>query len=244
MKAKNKLNSIYGMSVQSPVKQTIDFDEGIFTERGEDETELLEKANRRAFLSYAWGCWTTCAARAELEKAIKLCGNGFLYADTDSVKYIGDVDFTALNDELMRRSKANGAMAVDPKGKAHYLGVWEFDGHYDRFSTLGAKKYVYEEDGKLHITIAGVNKTKGAQELAKRGGIKSFRPGFVFHESAGIESSYNDDPEVKELIREGRSIPITSNVYMRDSEYTLGITGEYMRILERAEDWRKAHEIL
>lgn len=243
MKAKNKLNSIYGMSVQSPVKQTIDFEEGVFTERGEDETELLEKANRRAFQSYAWGVWTTAWARYELEKAIKLCGNGFLYADTDSVKFIGDVDFTALNDELMRRSKANGAMAVDPKGKAHYLGVWEFDGHYDRFSTLGAKKYVYEEDGRLHITIAGVNKTKGAQELAKRGGIKSFRPGFVFRESAGIESSYNDEPAVKELIREGKSIPITSNVYMRDSEYTLGITGEYMRILERAEDWRKAHEI-
>ena len=242
MKQKNKLNSIYGMSVQSPVKQTIDFLND-FIERNEDERDLLEKANSHAFQSYAWGVWTTAWARYELEEAIRLAGNGFIYCDTDSVKYIGDADFTQLNERLKRRSKENGAAAKDPKGKTHYLGVWEYEGKYKTFKTLGAKKYVYtDEENKVHVTIAGVNKKKGAEELAARGGVTAFRPGFVFRTAGGLESVYNDEPEISELIREGRSIPITSNVYMRDSEYTVGITGDYMRILERARDWKLATE--
>lgn len=242
MKQKNKLNSIYGMSVQSPVKQTIDFLDD-FIERNEDERDLLEKANSHAFQSYAWGVWTTAWARYELEEAIRLAGNGFIYCDTDSVKYIGDVDFSSLNERLKRRSKENGAAAKDPKGNTHYLGVWEYEGEYKTFKTLGAKKYVYtDEENKVHVTIAGVNKKKGAEELAARGGVTAFRPGFVFREAGGLESVYNDEPEISELIREGRSIPITSNVYMRDSEYTVGITGDYMRILERARDWKLATE--
>ncbi len=242
MKQKNKLNSIYGMSVQSPVKQTIDFLDD-FIERNEDERDLLEKANSHAFQSYAWGVWTTAWARYELEEAIKLAGNGFIYCDTDSVKYIGGADFTQLNEKLKRRSKENGAAAKDPKGKTHYLGVWEYEGKYKTFKTLGAKKYVYtDEENNVHVTIAGVNKKKGAEELARRGGVTAFRPGFVFRTAGGLESVYNDEPDISELIREGRSIPITSNVYMRDSEYTVGITGDYMRILERARDWKLATE--
>lgn len=242
MKQKNKLNSIYGMSVQSPVKQTIDFLDD-FIERDEDEVELLEKANSHAFQSYAWGVWTTAHARYELERAIKIAGVGFIYCDTDSVKYVGDADFRHLNDSLKRRSMDNKASAVDPNGKRHYLGVWEYEGIYKKFKTLGAKKYVYEEqDGSVHVTIAGVNKEKGAEELAARGGVTAFRPGFTFKTAGGLESVYNDHPEISEIIREGKRIPITSNVYMYDSEYTVGITADYIRILERARDWKMATE--
>lgn len=242
MKQKAKLNSIYGMCVQSPVKQTIDFLDD-FVERHDDEEELLEKANAHAFLSYAWGCWITAWARYELELAIRLVGNGFVYCDTDSVKYIGDADFTQLNDRLKRISKENGACARDRKGKMHYLGVWEYEETYKTFKTLGAKKYVYtHEDGSLGVTIAGVNKKKGAEELAKHGGVTGFRPGLIFREAGGTESVYNDHPPMTELIREGRSVPIGPNIYIRDSEYTVGITGDYMRILERAQEWRMATE--
>lgn len=142
----------------------------------------------------------------------------------------------------MRRSVENGASARDPSGKTHYLGVWEDDGHYEKFRTWGAKKYAYVEDGELHVTIAGVNKKKGAEELASRGGLTAFRPGFTFRTAGGLESVYNDDPEVRELTREGHRLPITSNVYMYDSTYQVGITGEYERILTRAGDWRQAQK--
>ena len=239
MKSKNKLNSVYGMSVQSPVKQSIDF-ENDFILRQDPETELLDSANKRAFMSYAWGVWTTAHARAELEEAIKMCGDRFVYCDTDSVKYLGDIDFSAFNDKKRRRSEENGAAATDPKGIRHYLGVMEHDADYIEFATMGAKKYAYRyPDGKLGITIAGVNKRKGAEELEAAGGLKAFKEGFVFKKAGGTESIYNDDPEVKYIIKEGRKIIITSNLYIKDSEYTLGVTADYARILQHAEVWRE-----
>lgn len=239
MKSKNKLNSVYGMSVQSPVKQSIDFIND-FIDRRDDERELLDAANKKAFMSYAWGVWTTAHARWELEEAINFCGDRFVYCDTDSVKYIGELNFDSFNAKKKRRSEENGAVATDPKGVRHYLGVMEHDADYIEFATMGAKKYAYRyPDGKLGITIAGVNKTKGAQELEKAGGLKAFKEGFVFKEAGGTESIYNDDPEIKSITREGRVIPITANLFIKESEYTLGITAEYARILENANIWRE-----
>lgn len=239
MKAKNKLNSVYGMSVQSPVKQSIDFEHD-FILRNDDETELLNTANKKAFMSYAWGVWTTAHARAELEEAIKMCGDRFVYCDTDSVKYLGSIDFDSFNAKKRRRSEENGAVAVDPAGVKHYLGVMEHDADYSEFATMGAKKYAYRyPDGKLGITIAGVNKSKGADELEAAGGLSAFKEGFIFKKAGGTESIYNDVPAIDHIIREGREIPITSNLYIKDSEYTLGITGEYYRILQHANVWRE-----
>ena len=244
-KVKNKLNAIYGMSVQSPVKQSIDYINDDFIERSEPEVELLQESNRKAFQNYAWGVWTTAWARWELEQAVQLAGNNFVYCDTDSVKYINDVDFTEYNRIQQQKSKENNAFAVDPRGKEHYLGVYEFDGDYKNFVTMGAKKYAYEyNDGSIGITVAGVGKSKGAAELAEAGGLKEFKEGFVFRKAGGTESIYNDIPygEGFDIIREGKKIHITSYVYIRDSEYTLGITGEYRRLLERCDVWREVFD--
>ena len=118
--------------------------------------------------------------------------------------------------------------------------MMEHDADYSEYATLGAKKYAYRyPDGTLGITIAGVNKTKGAAELEKAGGLKAFREGFVFREAGGTESIYNDSPAVDHIVREGREIPITANLFIKESEYTLGITAEYARILENANIWRE-----
>lgn len=240
MKAKNKLNSVYGMSVQSPVKQSIDFVND-FIDRFDDERELLDNANKKAFMSYAWGVWTTAWCRYELEMALDLVGQErFIYCDTDSVKYIGDVDFSKFNQVRKRRAEESGAVAVDPKGEKHWLGVMEHDADYLEFSTMGAKKYAYRyPNGELGITIAGVNKKKGAEELEAAGGLRKFREGFTFRKAGGTESIYNDVPVLDKIVREGKEIPITSNLYIKDSTYTLGVTAEYRRILERAEIWRE-----
>lgn len=246
MKSKNKLNSIYGMSVQSPVKQSIDFiiaesNFPEFIERQESETELLNKANHKAFQNYAWGVWTTAWARYELQKAVKIVGDDFIYCDTDSVKFIGKHSFDEYNKDQEKISKSNGACATDPAGVEHYLGVYEHDGTYKKFVTMGAKKYVYEyEDGTIGITVAGVAKSKGAKELAKAGGLKMFKEGFTFKEAGGTESIYNDMPFGKylEIEREGRKIKVTSNCYIADNEYTLGLTPDYMRIISDAKIWR------
>lgn len=238
--SKAKLNSIYGMCVQSPVKQNIDYINDEFIERSEDERELLEISNNKAFLAYAWGVWTTARAREQLEIAINKCGDYFVYCDTDSVKFIdhGDINFNSYNLSRKTDSMKNGGVAIDRKGKKYYLGLYDNEGTYKQFVTLGAKKYCYvDKEDKLHITVAGVGKKTGAVELAQKGGIKSFKEGFMFVAAGGTESVYNDDPEVKEIQREGHTLKITSNVLIRESTYTLGVTGEYRKILNNPAIW-------
>jgi hypothetical protein len=234
LKSKNKLNSIYGMMAQDPVKQTIDFIDNDFRERNDNPEELLSTYNKRAFLCYQWGVWVTAWARYRLEEGIRLAGDNFIYSDTDCVKYINEVDWTSYNKERIRDSKASGAYAADPKGITHYMGVYEEDGQYCEFATLGAKKYCCRKnpDSPLEITIAGVTKKAGGKELEKQGGIAAFQPGFIFREAGGIEAVYNDEPEIKQYSIDNHIIDITSNVVLRESTYTLGITAEYKKLLE------------
>ena len=225
-KAKNKLNSIYGMCATNPVRTSLIFNGKDFEVKEVDEREELEKANKKSFTVFAWGCWCTAWARWWLEKAIRLCGDKFVYCDTDSVKFVGSVDFTELNAEIQAQSERHQAYADDPAGVRHYLGVYEHDADYRRFVTLGAKKYAYEDQsGKLHITISGVSKG-GAAELGK---IENFQEGFIFRKSAGQEAAYNDEWSDPVEI-DGHLLPISPNIYLSESEYTLGLTLEYKRL--------------
>lgn len=234
MKSKNKLNACYGMTAQDPVKQDIIFSNGDWSEANNPVDELLTASNERAFLCYQWGVWVTAHARFQLQEMIKLAGHFAVYVDTDSVKYLGEVDFSAYNAARIADSKKSGAFADDRKGNRHYMGVAESDGFYATFKTLGAKKYVYTKTlgGKCHVTIAGVNKKKGGAELDSRGGIEAFEPGFIFYDAGGTESIYNDHPENGVIYRDGQPLEITPNVVIKDSTYKVGITGEYERLLD------------
>lgn len=245
-KAKALLNSLYGMMAQDPVKHNL-----IFKQVGdwEEDTsltdeEILGKSNQKAFLAYQWGVWVTAHSRDALERGIRLVhdteGADFVYCDTDSVKYTGTVDWTGYNADRVAECRDSGSYATDPKGITHYMGVFETEDlkdtgfAYRYFKTLGAKKYAYvEREGEgVHCTIAGVNKKKGGKELDKHGGLSAFAEGFVFREAGGTQAVYNDTPQMDHVVIEGRSLPVTANVAILPSEYTLGITGEYERIIK------------
>lgn len=230
MNNKAKLNRCYGMTAQDPVKDTLDFINGEFKYQDMPIEKLLKASNKKAFLAYQWGVWVTRHARARLQAGIDLAGHNFIYADTDSVKYIGDLDITAFNNERIREAFRNDAYAYDNKGEIHYIGIYENEGYTlpNRFCTMGAKKYVLEDSqGKLHITIAGVNKKKGAIELGK---IENFKEGFIFYDAGGTESLFNDNI-IRTINIEGHDLEIRDNVVIRDSTYTLGLTAEYIRLL-------------
>lgn len=241
MKSKNKLNSLYGMCAQDPVKQDILYILGQFTEQHEDPEGILENNNKRAFLTYAWGVWVTAWARLRLEEGLLLAHGDvnnpnapqFIYCDTDSVKYTGEINWDDYNARRKADSKASGAFATDPKGETHYMGVFEMEHSMVDFCTMGAKKYVSREtyNSPLTLTVAGVSKKKGAEELERAGGIEQFKEGFVFWDAGGLEAVYNDSPEISYWEVEGRKLAITSNVYLKPSTYTLGLSADYARLL-------------
>lgn len=237
MKNKEKLNSTYGITVEDPAKDTIEFIDGDFVPKDESLDHLIAIHNRSAFLSYAWGVWVTAWSRKRLADGIDVVTHkdkepmNFIYSDTDSIKYVGDVDFTEYNRTVEQEALRWKAYAADRNGEVHYMGEFESE-HYElpnRFKTMGAKKYVLEDkDKRLHITIAGVNKKEGGKELGK---IENFKEGFVFNKAGGTESVFNDHVDMV-IQRDGHDLHITDNVVIRDSSYTLGITAEYRAILD------------
>ena len=249
MKSKNKLNSIYGMTAQDPVKESILYqDEEFIIDTSKTKKELLEDFMKRAFIPYTWGVWCTAWARYELERGMRIVvdqGGTFIYCDTDSIKYLGDADFSSYNKEKIKLSKQNGAWATDSKGKEHYMEVYEQEADADRFITWGAKKYAYESDGKLKITVAGVPKKAGAEELKRKGGLDVLKPGFVFSDCGKLETVYNDKPEItKYKNKDGKTIEITKNVVLRPTTYAVGITKEYEDILQDALLYNQSVKIL
>ena len=243
--SKSKINSLYGMCAQKTLRNTIEFIddyEDLYVEQEGDKEAQLKSALSRAFLPYSIGVWVTAWARYWLERAIIVVhetkGAHFIYTDTDSVKFTGEVDFTELNNELMTNSISSGSYADDIKGVRHYMGVYEYEETYPKFATMGAKKYIYGDDAHIHVTISGVVKYNkdgteiSALELQDRGGFSAFKSGTQFIKAGGIEAVYNDDKVVTKLLIDGHEQLVTRNVCLRPSTYTLGLTGEYTRLLK------------
>ena len=222
------------MAAQDPVKDSLEFINGEYVLQNIPLEELLAKSNKKAFLCYQWGVWCTAHARYELHKAIMETvkdGHNFIYADTDSIKTIGRLDLSKYNEKQRALAIKAGAFATDPAGNVHYMGVYEDETPvaYQAFKTLGAKKYAYVDDKGLHTVIAGVSRKKGPAELKT---IENFKEGFIFYDAGGTESIYNDNVYMTLKI-DGRDLTITDNIVIKDSSYTLGLSGDYERLLAR-----------
>ena len=233
-KSKNRLNGIFGMCYTNPVHDVI-----YITDTGEWKTDTpdIEKAlskywrSRNSFLVYAWGVWITAWARWHLEELIDATGQeNTIYCDTDSSKAVG-VDqskIDALNAKIMKLADERGAY-YDYNGTRYYMGIYEHENKHPikQFKTLGAKKYVYEDEKGLHVTISGVNKKLGAAELQS---IDNFIPGFIFKDAGGLTLYYNDDT-IHTITIDGCTMTTASNIGMVDSTYEIGITGEYAELI-------------
>ena len=171
--AKELLNSCYGMTVTDVAREEIVFENGEWSVKDGDLEKQIEAYNnsRRRFLAYQWGVWTTAYARRNLWSGILEFGPDYLYSDTDSLKIIHrerhEAYIARYNDKVTRKIKRALAYHGFPEelahpkskdGKEKPLGVWDYEGTYDHFKTLGAKRYMIEENGELSLTVSGVNK--------------------------------------------------------------------------------------
>lgn len=176
LQSKEMLNSCYGMCVTNPLR-----DEYIYINnewdvrhlKGGDILKTLEKYNtsKNRFLSYAWGVFVTAYARRNLFTGVKSCGDDYVYSDTDSVKILnGDKHkkYFELYNEMISNKLSKMCNRynipfedIQPKtikGITKLIGVWDYEGRYKRFKTLGAKRYMTEDNDGISMTVSGVNK--------------------------------------------------------------------------------------
>ena len=236
-KSKEKLNGIYGMSAQDPIHAEILYVDGEYL-RSDYTTGNAAKALATAKFPYQWGVYTTAYARAALQEAIDAAGDRMVYCDTDSVKTYGEIDLTYINHKRQKASEENNAFADDSKGNRHFMGVFELDGVYDRFITCGAKRYAYEVDGHMGITVSGVSKAINEETgipfaVEELGKLENFHEGFIWRKSAGTMAVYNDsdlfdytDPDT------GKVVQITKNVALVNTTYEMTFAKDYKRLLK------------
>lgn len=240
MKSKNKLNSIYGMTVTNILNTEIEYHDGEYTEKKMTEEEMQEALdkyykNHRSFLNYSWGVFVTAYARRELEDGLNIAGLDTIYCDTDSVKFIGnhDKEFEAYNERLNKECEEKGIRNyTEVNGKRFYMGIFDKEKGYDEFITLGAKKYAFLQNGKLGITVSGLSKKKGAEELEKKGGLRRFQRNEVFYNSGRTIAQYNS-AKIHDITVDGCTFSTASNLAIVDTTYTLGITDTMLDIIER-----------
>lgn len=252
MKSKNKVNSVFGMMVEKIVKPKYEYcsDTNTFAEikatKEESERQLKEYYSFRSnkFLQYQWGITVTALARIRLQGMINIVDyNDLVYWDTDSCKMLNpekyEKAFQEYNDRWINSISNCGCKysARTKKGELQILGIADREKDYERFCTLGAKKYAYEQKNKygkteLHITVAGVPKTSGAKLL---GSLENFKPGFSFYvedsapldmrQSAKKMLTYHDETDFLVEI-DGHTLHVGSGIGISRTSYTLSITEE------------------
>lgn len=181
MVSKNMLNSCYGMCVTDICRDETMYEErkGWFSEKPNID-EVLDDYNKSVTrtLFYPWGVWVTAYARRNLFTGIEEFKNDYIYSDTDSLKvlnidkhkeyierYNKQIGVKVANCLKARHINVELATPKTKDGVEKPIGVWDYEGQYTRFKTLGAKRYVTEKDGKCSITVAGVSKKAGMKYL-------------------------------------------------------------------------------
>lgn len=258
---KGMLNSVYGMSVTDIVRGEILYNNDSW-DKQPVTTEILEKQidkynqSKTRFLYYPWGVWVTAYARKNLWTGILNIGDDYIYSDTDSIKFLNyDNHINFINEynkqvkyklKLMcdfRKIDFNLCKPKTKKGIEKLIGVWDFEGKYDYFKTLGAKRYIYYQNNELHITIAGLPKQNGANYMLDKCNGNILEVFKMFNDDLYIPSyatgknthTYIDNEMIATItdyqgnITEIKSL---SSIHLSECDFTLSISKQYNEFLQ------------
>lgn len=252
--SKGMLNSIYGMTVTDIVKDEIIYDEdwGVKPVSLELEIDKYNKKKSR-FLFYPWGVWVTAYARRNLWLGILSFKEDYIYTDTDSIKFFNYEKhkpfIDGYNQMVINKQKKtleyydldeNLLSPKTVKGEAKPLGVWDFEGLYTRFKTLGAKRYLYEEDGQLYLTVAGLSKMNGVNYMIEQCNndfskvFDMFTDDlFIPAENTGKNTHTYIDIEMTEEIEDYNGVKQTvtslSGVHLEPTSFSLSISDYFIK---------------
>lgn len=266
LNSKEMLNSCYGMCVTNPLRDEFTYNGKWDTQNLSDKEkiETLGKYNtsRNRFLFYPWGVFVTAYARRNLFSGIYTVGNDYVYSDTDSIKLLNADKykeyFKQYNERITYKlrcaCKHHGisfemCQPVTVKGITKPLGVWDFDGFYKHFKTLGAKRYMVEEPDVLTVggknydyslTVSGVNKKTAIPFLLEKYGKNRIFAEFTNYLSIPESATgkkihtyidYEVSGEMSDYLGNKAHYDEKSGVHLEPTGYTLSLSVMYINYL-------------
>lgn len=254
--AKGVINGVYGMCVTNPVCDTIEYDNDDWTSTPPNLAECLDElvTNKSTFLLYQWGVWVSAWARYELLTFVNQIetevGNRVVYCDTDSIKYIHNAHIDELVSQYNSKQidtfkviaqQYNYNIPSTQDGARAFLGVFDNDGSYNKFKTLGAKRYVYTTTNKygkeeFKITIAGLGKKAGGQYIAgQTKPFEFFSDGMIVPpENTGKKTrTYIDDEitvELTDYCGNTSTITAPSGIHIEPCGFEMSLANGYRQL--------------
>lgn len=251
--SKGMLNSTYGMMVTNFAKRDYIYNDDWaqdFSKTLDDKIET-ENTSKSRFLFYGWGVFVTAYARRNVWSAILELKDDYVYSDTDSVKYINrdkHLDYFQRYNENIKRKLINclnyrklPTEYLHPKnknGEECWLGLWDYEGHYQQFKTLGAKRYLVKKDDKYILTCAGLSKKQGIDYIVKQGNPFDFFNDnmFIPKEHTGkMTHTYIDEYQhykIKDYLGQYADVESYSSIHLESCEFTLSLSEKYIDFIK------------
>lgn len=242
--SKSNVNSAYGMTVTRMVEREVTYSDD---EWGYDDNNFCYYDEiQKLVLLPQWGIYVTSHARyALLSNVYKISCNSsgaiddVVYNDTDSIKLLNYDKHKHIIDEYndMIISK-NKTLFNDPI--FYDLGTFDNEGTYDRFKTLGAKRYISEKGGEIEQTIAGLPKHILSEycERNKLNPFEFFTSGMSLdvNFSGKLTTAYNDEPHSEEV--DGIVMYELSSVCLYNIPFKMSLDKYYIEMINelRKED--------
>lgn len=209
MKAKNRVNSFYGMLVTALLHDAIELEDTewkrVFLDYSDKDAvndQLAKYYNSwNSFLAYQWGVFVPAWTRFHLWHDIIIPNDKrVIYCDTDSAKVVDMkkcLPSIAKYNEWAKGVRQERLKMLGYENDFPDLGIFDHetaDGAYLGFCTWGAKKYlVKDHTGVFKMTVAGLSK----KAVCVISDWSDFIPGTIFGPdvSGRTVSRYVDNPE-------------------------------------------------
>lgn len=266
--AKEDINGVYGSVAMDPVRTDFEFNaegsEFVATIPTTEDALTKHNNSRSRYLFYPWAAWVTAYSRYVLLMTMYDlidAGVTVMYCDTDSIYHkpspkAQDI-IDRVNNEVRERLSAamhyrwfyasdeevEDALAPkDIKGVRHHIGLFEVDGHYDNFKTLGAKRYVVMKGDQFKITVAGLSKG-AASYIEEIGGMEAFVDGLTVpaEKSGRLTHTYSEETAhnlITDYLGNTCEMKQVGFIHLEPSPYVLTVSDDYTRFVQSVAEGR------
>ena len=262
---KGMLNSMYGMCVTRILRDKVEVASGDWLKTALTEEEMrknIDKNNKSMtrFLYYPWGVYITAYARFNLWTAILTLGDDYIYSDTDSIKvrasspklqdylekYHHDLrmKFSWML-EKRRKYTMQDLAPKDIKGRERPIGIWDYEGRYEMFKTLGSKRYITYDGEDIEPTVAGISPANLKRYLHSTCDtvdemFDAFNDGLnVPQEFTGkLASVYYENVDMEITDYTGRSSRVSQRygVHLKPVDFTLTMAGSFIDLVKMIQE--------